>query len=411
MKVLSLAHECVPETIKKEDGSKVTFYQGPSPDEVTLVDFAKNQGFHFTQTSDTEAKVNISQAGPRDDLDAKETIFKVYRRMEFNSDRKRMSILLQDPTDGLIKLFTKGADSIIKDRLDPLQIDKIRMGETDDFLTKASLKGLRTLLMAMKVIDESELKDFISQTQEAEKDVMQRDKLLAQIYDKFERGLVLVGATAVEDRLQDNVPETINDLQNAGIKIWMLTGDKLETAENIGYSCKLLTQEMIVWRIASPKDVQEVCSQARANLNMDLQQKQQKRGLLVEASSLTLILSSIEHKKYFLKIAKTCEAVICCRVSPSQKADVVRLIKQDDTTAITLAIGDGANDVSMIMEAHIGVGLYGNEGMRAVQSGDFALGEFQYLWRLLLVHGRWCYLRNSELVLYFFYKNLVFTMP
>jgi magnesium-transporting ATPase (P-type) len=174
-------------------------------------------------------------------LDAKETIFKVYRRMEFNSDRKRMSILLQDQTDGLIKLFTKGADSIIKDRLDPLQIDKIRMGETDDFLTKASLKGLRTLLMAMKVIDESELKDFISQTQEAEKDVMQRDKLLAQIYDKFERGLVLVGATAVEDRLQDNVPETINDLQNAGIKIWMLTGDKLETAENIGYSCKLLT--------------------------------------------------------------------------------------------------------------------------------------------------------------------------
>ncbi len=131
----------------------------------------------------------------------------------------------------------------------------------------------------------------------------------------------------------------------------------------------------------------------------------------MEASSLTLILSSIEHKKYFLKIAKTCEAVICCRVSPSQKADVVRLIKNDDEQAVTLAIGDGANDVSMIMEAHIGVGLYGNEGMRAVQSGDFALGEFQYLWRLLLVHGRWCYLRNSELILYFFYKNMVFTMP
>jgi P-type E1-E2 ATPase len=102
---------------------------------------------------------------------------------------------------------------------------------------------------------------------------------------------------------------------------------------------------------------------------------------------------------------------VCCRVSPSQKADVVRLIKNDDESCITLAIGDGANDVSMIMEAHIGVGLYGNEGMRAAQSGDFALGEFQFLWRLLLVHGRWCYMRNAELILYFFYKNIVFTLP
>lgn len=135
------------------------------------------------------------------------------------------------------------------------------------------------------------------------------------------------------------------------------------------------------------------------------------RGLLVEANALNLILTDMNYKKYFLKISKSCEAVICCRVSPSQKADVVRLIKQDDDQVVTLAIGDGANDVSMILEAHIGVGLYGNEGMRAVQSGDFALGEFQYLWRLLLVHGRWSYMRNAELILYFFYKNMVFTLP
>ena len=133
--------------------------------------------------------------------------------------------------------------------------------------------------------------------------------------------------------------------------------------------------------------------------------------MLVEAYSLRKILANPDYRKNFLKIAKSCEAVICCRVSPSQKADVVRLIKKDDEEAITLAIGDGANDVSMILEAHIGVGLYGNEGMRAVQSGDFALGEFRFLWRLLLVHGRWCYLRNAELILYFFYKNLVFTIP
>jgi magnesium-transporting ATPase (P-type) len=138
--------------------------------------------------------------------------YPVYRKMEFNSDRKRMSIIIRDPADNLIKMYTKGADSIIKSRLDHKQIDKNLLGETEDFLNKASLKGLRTLLMSMKVIDEDEYKVFCDEIAEAEKDVMNRDKMLAEIYDRFERGLVLLGGTAVEDRLQDNVPETINDL-------------------------------------------------------------------------------------------------------------------------------------------------------------------------------------------------------
>lgn len=125
------------------------------------------------------------------------------------------------------------------------------MKDVDDFLNKASVKGLRTLLMAMRVIDAEEFAEFNRKVGEAEKDVMNREKLLVQIYDDFERGLVLLGATAVEDRLQDNVPQTIHELQDAGIKIWMLTGDKLETAENIGHSCKLLTKDMEVWKISN----------------------------------------------------------------------------------------------------------------------------------------------------------------
>jgi magnesium-transporting ATPase (P-type) len=116
-------------------------------------------------------------------------------------------------------------------------------------------------------------------------------------------------------------------------------------------------------------------------------------------------------KKNFLKIAKTVDAVICCRVSPSQKADVVRLIKEDDPHTITLAIGDGANDVSMIREAHIGIGLFGHEGLRAAQSADIAIGEFKCLWKILFWHGRVSYMRNAELINYFFYKNILFTFP
>lgn len=135
------------------------------------------------------------------------------------------------------------------------------------------------------------------------------------------------------------------------------------------------------------------------------------KAVIVEASALAILLANPYMKSTFIKITKTCEAVICCRVSPGQKAAVVRMIKEDDPEVITLSIGDGANDVSMMREAHIGVGLYGNEGMRAVQSSDFALGEFKFLWRLILHHGRLSYMRNSETILYFFYKNLVMTAP
>ena len=123
-----------------------------------------------------------------------------------------MSIILRDPDDGLIKMYTKGADSIIKERLDKSQVDRKMMDQIDTFLTKSSLKGLRTLLMAMRVFDEDEYREFANKVSEAEKDVLNREKLLDKIYDEYEKGLVLLGATAVEDRLQDNVPQTINDL-------------------------------------------------------------------------------------------------------------------------------------------------------------------------------------------------------
>jgi magnesium-transporting ATPase (P-type) len=201
------------------------------------------------------------------------------------------------------------------------------MRGVDDFLNKASVQGLRTLLMAVKIVDQAELKQLMQDIAKAEKNLETREEALKDIFDKFERDLVLLGATAVEDRLQDNVPETIHDLQEAGIRIWMLTGDKLETAENIGFSCKLLKNDMIVWRMSSPEEVADICSMAKVQENIQLQLSGTKRGLIVEAKALSVILSDIQYKKNFIKIAKSCEAVICCRVSPSQKADVVRLIK------------------------------------------------------------------------------------
>ena len=266
--------------------------------------------------------------------------------------------------------------------------------------------------MGMRVVSQEELDKFLKDVATAEEDLKNRETLVEKVYSDFEKGIVLIGGTAVEDRLQDDVPETIKSLQDAGINIWMLTGDKLETAENIGESCKLLRmQGMTRTRLSGMQDVIEFCSPEQIQKNNERLTRGEMLGLLVEAKALGIILENPTFNSQFLRISKTAEAVICCRVSPSQKADVVRLIKNDDPEIITLSIGDGANDVSMIREAHIGIGLYGNEGMSAVQSSDFALGEFKYLWRLLMHHGRLCYLRNAECILYFFYKNLVLTIP
>ena len=136
-----------------------------------------------------------------------------------------------------------------------------------------------------------------------------------------------------------------------------------------------------------------------------------KRAIVIDADALSFLQTHPDSLKYFIIVAKSWNAVICWRVSPSQKADVVRLIKSDDPLNITLAIGDGANDVSMILEADIGIGIFGKEGVRAAQSADYAIHKFKYLWQLVLFHGRLNYIRNAELIWYFFYKNIIFTIP
>uniref|UniRef100_A0A3Q2XZQ5 Phospholipid-transporting ATPase n=1 Tax=Hippocampus comes TaxID=109280 RepID=A0A3Q2XZQ5_HIPCM len=212
--------------------------------------------------------------------------------------------------------------------------------------------------------------------------------------------------TAVEDKLQDGVPQTIEQLAKADIKIWVLTGDKQETAENIGYSCNMLREEM--------KDVFTVSANTAEGVKEELQTEtvqddkvDGEYALVINGHSLAFALEKGLELE-LLRTACMCQTVICCRVTPLQKAQVVELVKKYKQ-AVTLAIGDGANDVSMIKAAHIGVGISGQEGMQAVLSSDFSFAQFRYLQRLLLVHGRWSYLRMCKFLQYFFYKNFTFT--
>ena len=247
-------------------------------------------------------------------------------------------------------------------------------------------------------------KKFVKASQAIEN----REDKLANVYELIERDLTLLGATAIEDKLQVGVPRTIEQLMKANIAVWVLTGDKQDTAINIGQACSLITPQMKlrvinVEELVKKENNGEIDSTTFRTLAMasvkqqieaglvDAQAAEQldaEVGMVIDGRSLTLALDK-ELAGSFLSLGTKCSAVICCRVSPLQKALVTSLVK--DSGRITLAIGDGANDVGMIQAAHIGVGISGAEGMQAVMASDFAFAQFRFLERLILLHGRYNY--------------------
>ena len=427
LRCMALCHECIVEIEERE-----IVYTGPSPDDIVLVDTARRLGFQLDSVK--LERMSLKVIPFRMDEDSKVELYERICILEFNSDRKRMSVILQDLNTGRYLIYTKGADLIMfrdvlsKDLNNENYVEFVKK-HVDVFSTR----GLRTLVLGFKYISSSEFVKWKQKYDLATTMIEGRQKVLDEVSAEIEQDMLLLGCTSVEDSLQEDVPATIQDILRAGMSFWMLTGDKLETAENIGTTCSLIDSNMHVERCTAlnPEECFESLSRSIENFKSHREEKQ--LALIIEGPALGLILynhSDSEDrkkngkiftndgkvelgekcKKIFIEMADLCKTVICCRVSPSQKREVVKIIK-DYYGKVTLSIGDGANDVPMIMEAHIGVGLYGEEGIQAVQASDYALGEFKYLWELLLIHGRFNYMRQSEMILYFFYKNLVFTIP
>uniref|UniRef100_A0A665W832 Phospholipid-transporting ATPase n=1 Tax=Echeneis naucrates TaxID=173247 RepID=A0A665W832_ECHNA len=353
-----------------------------SPDEGALVTAARNFGYVFlSRTQDT---ITISEM-------EHETTYEMLALLDFNSDRKRMSIILKFP-DGRIRLYCKGADTVIYERLSPnSRYKEVTQTALDIFANET----LRTLCLCYKDIRSEEYEAWSRKHKDAQVALTDREAALDHVYEQIENNLMLIGATAIEDKLQDGVPETIDKLAKADIKIWVLTGDKKETAENIGYSCSLLTDDMQIHYGEDPS-------------TFGRGKKKPAEPFFTQPGKNALIITG-GWLNDFVDMACECEAVICCRVTPKQKANVVSLVKKYKK-AVTLSIGDGANDVNMIKTADIGVGISGQEGMQAVMSSDYAFAQFRYLQRLLLVHGRWSYIRMCKFLRFFFFKNFAFTL-
>ena len=465
-KALACAHECVC-----SDSNGKIEYNGVSPDDVELVKTAASQGYSLLKSPSNIRKILIGNVTHE---------YEILNILNFSSERKRMSIVLREGNN--IKVYTKGADCEIKKRLSKNSSKKYFTAITKG-IDIFSAKGYRTLMIAEKTITQDEYLKWSEKLRNGEMNLQKKHSLIDSLYNEMEQDLLLLGATIVEDKLQENVPETIRDLRLAGIKIWVLTGDKADTAENIALSCNLISKTHKNFKICSHGEetsndksfidneltkflnefreyafneedhAQNYLAENNNNNNNEHSNKQQQQqdkhkqqrsrnssvnednsnmnissefssdidvnnpyynstpfSILIEAPILAGIFKSVEATKQFLRIALFASTVICCRVSPLQKSQVVKIVKEHNKEAVTLAIGDGGNDVSMIMEAHIGIGIHGEEGLRAVQASDFSIGEFQFLRRLLLFHGRANLSRISQMILYFFYKNFLFTI-
>ena len=405
MLALALCHSVLAERTPG-DPPKLVF-KAQSPDETALVGTARDCGFTVLGRQNDTIYLNIQGVDKE---------YTVLNTLEFNSSRKRMSAIVR-MDDGKIILFCKGADSIIYSRLRKGEQQSLRK-ETAEHLEMFAREGLRTLCVAQKVLTEEEYQAWSKEHDLAAAAILERDEKLEAVSDAIERDLDLIGGTAIEDRLQDGVPDTIALLAKGGIKLWVLTGDKVETAINIGFACNLLSndQELIVLRYDTD-DIDVVDKELTKHLetfNMTGSEEELQHAktnhepppsthaLIIDGDALKLVLNDRVRRK-FLLLCKQCKSVLCCRVSPSQKAAVVSLVKRT-LDVMTLSIGDGANDVAMIQEADIGVGIAGEEGRQAVMSADYAIGQFRFLQRLVLVHGRWSYRRLGECIPNFFYK-------
>uniref|UniRef100_A0A667GSV4 Phospholipid-transporting ATPase n=1 Tax=Lynx canadensis TaxID=61383 RepID=A0A667GSV4_LYNCA len=380
-------------------------YEAESPDEAALVYAARAYNCTLVDRLHDQVSVELPHLG--------RLTFELLHTLGFDSIRKRMSVVIRHPLTDEINVYTKGADSVVMDLLLPcssgiqllstgrhLQHQKKIRSKTQNYLNLYAVEGLRTLCIAKRVLSEEEYACWLQSHLEAESSLDNREELLFQSAIRLETNLHLLGATGIEDRLQDGVPETIAKLRQAGLQIWVLTGDKQETAINIAYACKLLDHDEEV--ITLNAESQEACE---ALLDQCLHYVVGP-SLVIDGRSLAYALEkNLEDK--FLFLAKQCRSVLCCRSTPLQKSMVVKLVRSK-LKAMTLAIGDGANDVSMIQVADVGVGISGQEGMQAVMASDFAVPRFRYLERLLIVHGHWCYSRLANMVLYFFYKNTMF---
>lgn len=379
---LALCHNVTP---TYDDGSLT--YQAASPDEIAIVKFVELVGLKLIKRD----RKSITLLHLKD---GSEVTYNVLYNFPFNSDTKRMGIVVRNGSE--IAFLEKGADSVMS--------SIVNLNDwLDEEASNMAREGLRTLVIGKKKLSEAQLKDFETHYKQSSLSLRDRDQKVQRTIGSFlEKDLELLGVTGVEDKLQENVKTSIELLRNAGIKIWMLTGDKVETAKCIGISTRLISRGQYTHQIIKLRTHNEL-----AINQLEYLKTNPNCCLLIDGELLAVYLK--HYQEEFFKAVINLPSVIACRCTPQQKADVATLIK-NFTGKRVCCIGDGGNDVSMIQAANVGVGIVGKEGKQASLSADFSIDQFHFLLKLLLWHGRNSYKRSSKLGQFIIHRGLLISI-
>lgn len=381
---LGLCHNVTP---TEEDGVKG--YQASSPDEVALVKFAERINIVLSKRSQTQIQIING--------DGKEENYEILANFPFSSDTKRMGILLKNVETNRIVFYLKGAEVVMEKKVQ--ENSRAFLLETCENLATS---GLRTLVISQRYIPYPEYEAWRKKYENAKTEMEDRDNKIQKVVEELEEGMEFLCVTGVEDKLQVDVTDTIESLRNAGIQIWMLTGDKVETAKCIAISTGLKSKTQDFFEMKELKTNDEV------NKYLDSYAQKTDTVLVIDGNTMNIALEA-ENEKHFFTIASKAPAVVCCRCSPTQKTLIVRGMKTH-TSMRTAAIGDGGNDVGMIQEAHLGIGIVGKEGKQASLAADFSILEFRNVKLLLLWHGRLSYKRSAVLAQFVIHRGLIISI-
>jgi phospholipid-translocating ATPase len=381
---LALCHNVTP---VEENGE--TVFQASSPDEVALVKFAESLKMKLSQRSQLRMQILNSDGKPED--------YAILANFPFSSETKRMGILLKHLESERIIFYLKGAEVIMENKVQ--ENSRAYLRETCENLAST---GLRTLVISQKYITHEEYESWNKKYELAKTEMENREAKVQKIIEELEEGMEFLCVTGVEDKLQVEVTDTIESLRNGGVQIWMLTGDKVETATCIAISTGLKAKSQKFFFMKELKTHNEVEAKLKEFEEMT------DTLLVIDGNTMHIALEP-SMEKFFFEIASKSPAVVCCRCSPTQKTLIVRGMKIY-TTARTCSIGDGGNDVGMIQEAHLGVGIVGKEGKQASLAADFSILEFRSLKLLLLWHGRLSYKRSAVLSQFVIHRGLIISI-
>jgi len=367
-------------------------FQASSPDEVSLVQTAEKMGFDLCDRTQTKIKIN-NPGGYEEN-------YEILANFPFSSDTKRMGIILKNLETNVITFYLKGADVVMKNL-----IPEVKRGFLMDECDNLAKEGLRTLVLTQKKLSQEKYEAWKSEYDNAQTTLLNREAAIRQAIDQIEQNMEFLGITGVEDRLQEDVCATLENLRSAGIHIWMLTGDKLETAQCVAISAGLrsIQQEtFVIKEQESAEGLSNHLSQYEENFKIN-------SNLVVVIDGTSLKTAFDLDPKRFFDVTSKAPSVICCRCSPTQKSIITEGIRTYCKKQ-TAAVGDGGNDVGMIQKAHVGIGIKGKEGMQAALASDFSIEKFKYLNKLLLWHGRLSYKRSATLSQFVIHRGLIISI-